>query len=190
MTTYAGDPDNFPESVEIIDDGEYKNAASANVPDAASLDRTAWLRKRLAVVSFLQHTDDDSFDNFDTITADTYTDVAGYEASVLDCEVGDLIVIQAVVNAEAANVAGFLRLSITEDAGGGSETTTAMNQAKAMVPDGQRAPYVLQAAYEMVTAGPANVFLQGRVTTAAGGNELEILGPQTMILTRYGRGAP
>jgi hypothetical protein len=48
MHGYAGDPTNYPAEVELIDDSDAPNATNFGTTSEGTLDRTAWLRVRIA----------------------------------------------------------------------------------------------------------------------------------------------
>lgn len=49
-SAYAGDPDNFPTTVDVVVGNDQRNAASVRVADEGCLDRTAWLRDKMGFI--------------------------------------------------------------------------------------------------------------------------------------------
>lgn len=51
LVPYAGDPDNFPDEIDTLDDSVQRTAANLNASSEGLADRTAWLRSRAAAAT-------------------------------------------------------------------------------------------------------------------------------------------
>lgn len=112
-TPYAGNPAAFPTDYLIPDDGESKNATSVNVALEALGDRTAYLKARaINTIAGVPQSTGPVAATFSTASA-TDVDITGMTLTIADCEIGDILVIQA-----------HLQVWITNNAGGAAAYTT------------------------------------------------------------------
>jgi hypothetical protein len=134
-STYAGDPTNYPTSITIPDDGDARTAASVNAAFEGLADRTAWLADAAGGVFYKCSPDgsgtplatySDTHETWEAATVSTTPQFATDAALILavtDCEVGDVLLIDATVAAMIDWPAGdpsrqvFVFLGVTDTGG-------------------------------------------------------------------------
>jgi hypothetical protein len=132
MTDYAGNPDNFPANVRLVDDGTDRNATTLAAEGEDLADRTAWLKQRVSAMladghfSFADGTlsgDDPTI--FETITSSSFVKSSTGHLELPECKAGDLLLIWyhiGHVNFTNGTVEAFdAKVYVTEDEGGGGE---------------------------------------------------------------------
>jgi hypothetical protein len=185
-TTYAGDENNYPASITIPSDGDLKPAATVNVALEGLADRTAAITKNLATAGrvfqweFVVTGDTPStYNAFSTTSYDK--PASGGFVDVTDVEVGDVIMIDAQFLCELAGGAnGLIRLYVIEDEGGGGETETPLNDAKAWLLASTAGffPTSFHTSYTCAVAGTLRVGVEGKL--ASGSGPLRMQGSQVI----------
>ncbi len=146
-SAFAGDPTVFPATYLIPSDGDDRDAASVNVALEALGDRTAWLKARVS--DFFEYTnsansggDPTSQETFSYGTiGSTWTKSTIIKVDITGCKAFDILQCRlhiGAVNLSSTNPASHLtslRMYVTDDLGGGSETDFVVSGSHGMIDD-------------------------------------------------------
>ena len=177
---YAGDPNNYPSNISRVLDGEPRNAVSVNTPYEELADRTAWLAARRATAGDSYWTTDsssgDTPDVHESFTTNAYAKGFTSWVEFPGAAIGDVILVDLATMAKCSGSNdGLLRVYKIEDRGGGSETETALNYAKAWIEAGgaYKFPH-FHIPIRVAVAGNLRVGIEGKIITGSG--TLQLLG--------------
>lgn len=176
MFDYEGDPNSYPETVDIPDDGEPKPATTVRSAAMALADRTAHLAARRAdqIESFtVDNTSDTTIEAHDTVGSGTLAALSGANLTFDDCEVGDLIEITAswLWDTSGGSVLAVAYVRVTEDAGGTPDAID-HDESKRWAKGATVQHSSLHVLHVVATAGQCvvNLMRQGVAGTGGGGS--------------------
>jgi hypothetical protein len=185
-SVYAGTA-TAPVSITIPDDGDAAAASSVNTPLQAHQDFIVYLQGKIPIVY------DNGIVQFTAITQDAAWETPGSGANVdvLNCAVGDTIVISGgfnVKNDEATTVGHQMRAVAIDDQAGltTGPTTVVISGARAWCgpdPLTQYSQVTVVGEHTVATAGTTRIQLQGLVETA--GDTMRWVGAGHVLATHY-----
>jgi hypothetical protein len=120
-TTYAGDPNNYPDAITLPSGGDLVRAASVSTALEGLADRTANLARRLRLVDIVVDKTDDASSSHNTTTTvmpgGAFLDILNL-VDLADLQIGDLIELDATFWVHTSGSGGvYLRVGNTGGAG-------------------------------------------------------------------------